>query len=107
MPPSPCLGCGKVIPPGNSRCPPCRSAHSRSRDAQRGTRQERGLGRDHEVIRAELLATATVCAMCGLPPTPTDPLTAGHIRARANGGTNEASNYQAEHASCNYGKGSR
>ncbi|MEO3869350.1 HNH endonuclease [Nonomuraea sp. B12E4] len=43
--------------------------------------------------------------MCKLPPTPDDPLTAGHIIPRVRGGTNDLANYQAEHASCNYSKG--
>lgn len=101
MAPRPCLDCGTPTP--GSRCPTCQARKTMAR----GTRQQRGLGRDHELMRAALLSTARVCALCGLPPTATDPLTAGHKVARANGGTNEASNYQAEHASCNYSKGAK
>lgn len=42
-----------------------------------------------------------MCAVCGLPPTPFDPLTGGHIIDRQLGGTNDPGNYQAEHLSCN------
>ncbi|GAB2846168.1 hypothetical protein GCM10022221_51820 [Actinocorallia aurea] len=46
-----------------------------------------------------------MCAVCGLPGTVNDPLTAGHIVARTDGGTNDPSNLRAEHASFNYGGG--
>lgn len=71
------------------------------RDRQRPTAAQRGLGHDHRKAAAAILAHATVCAVCGLPPTPDDPLTAGHIVDRQLGGTNDLANYQAEHASCN------
>ncbi|MDH2425771.1 AAA family ATPase [Sphaerisporangium sp. TRM90804] len=51
-----------------------------------------------------MLADATVCAVCLKPPTAADPLTAGHILDRQLGGTNDPSNYQPEHQSCNFAK---
>ncbi|MEV4096954.1 HNH endonuclease [Streptosporangium saharense] len=51
-----------------------------------------------------MLRSASHCAICGLPPTEDNPLTAGHIVARVDGGTNDLSNYQPEHRACNYGK---
>jgi 5-methylcytosine-specific restriction endonuclease McrA len=48
-----------------------------------------------------------ICAICHLPPTDIDPLTAGHITPRARGGTNHRSNYQPEHGSCNSRKNER
>jgi 5-methylcytosine-specific restriction endonuclease McrA len=53
------------------------------------------------------MVEATVCAICGQPPTPDDPLTRGHKVARSNGGKNVPANYQAEHRSCGGAKGNR
>ncbi|WP_080043938.1 HNH endonuclease signature motif containing protein [[Actinomadura] parvosata] len=100
-----CLDCRALHSGRGPRCPGCAGVRQRQRDQQRGTTTERGLGWDHQQAREQLLATATVCAICKLPPTPDDPLTAGHITPRAQGGTSDPSNYQAEHASCNYSKG--
>lgn len=99
----PCLDCGALSP--GPRCP----AHQRARDgaryARRGTRQQRGLDATYDRNRAILLANATVCAHCGRPGTPDDPLTAGHIVARVDGGTNDLANLRPEHASFNYSHG--
>jgi hypothetical protein len=64
----PCLECGR--PAAGSRCP------------------EHALpprGQPHRRARAAVLASATRCAVCGDAPTPDNPLTLGHLRARANG----------------------
>jgi hypothetical protein len=53
----------------------------------------------------ELLAEETTCWRCGLPPTPTDPLVAGHVIARRHGGPTTRSNMRAEHRSCNTREG--
>jgi len=99
-PRSRCPNC-KTLHPGTGLCPHCRRAAARRRSARRGTTTQRGLGADHRKAAALVLAGATVCAICGKPPTRNDPLTAGHIIAREDGGTNDPSNYQAEHRSCN------
>jgi 5-methylcytosine-specific restriction endonuclease McrA len=96
MPRRECLDCNTLTTYG-SRCEPCARA--------RNNTTARGLGWTHQRAAATVLADAAVCAMCGLVPTPDDPLTAGHIVSRANGGTNDLSNYQAEHRSCNSAKG--
>ncbi|GAA4100862.1 AAA family ATPase [Nonomuraea soli] len=51
-----------------------------------------------------MLESAGHCAICGLPPTADDPLTAGHIVDRQLGGSNDVSNYQPEHLSCGSAK---
>ncbi len=84
----PCLICG--TPAKGSRCakhalPPRGAAHRRA--------------------RKQVLAGATVCAECGQPPTPDNPLTLGHVVARAHGGGLEPSNTQAECKRCNLSKG--
>lgn len=102
-----CLDCWGLHSGTGPRCTACTRHRQRQRDAQRGTTTQRGLGWDHQQAREKILATATVCAICGLPPTDDDPLTAGHITPRVHGGTNDPGNYQPEHASCNYSKGAR
>ncbi|MFB9721195.1 AAA family ATPase [Planobispora longispora] len=59
------------------------------------------MGYDHQQAATLILAEATECAICHLPPAPGDPLTAGHIDDRQIGGGNELANYQPEHLSCN------
>lgn len=98
-----CLDCGTLSPA--TRCPPCARARDNTRYARRGTRQQRGLDTEYDRNRAIILASATVCAICGRPGTPTDPLTAGHITDRQHGGTNALTNLRAEHASYNYSQG--
>ena len=85
----PCLVCGK--PSRASRC----AAHQLP---PRNTPE-------YNAARRIVLGNATVCALCGEPPTLQDPLTLGHIKARAHGGGLELSNLQAEHSSCNKRKG--
>lgn len=93
----PCLDCGTLAT--SARCPPC----TRSKDRARGTRQQRGLNAEYDRNRAIILAAATTCAVCGQPGTADDPLTAGHIDARIDGGGNALANLRPEHASYNYG----
>jgi 5-methylcytosine-specific restriction endonuclease McrA len=84
----PCLECGR--PAAGSRCP------------------EHALpprGQPHRRARAAVLALATRCAVCGDAPTRDNPLTLGHLRARANGGGLERSNLQAECRRCNLAQG--
>ncbi len=101
----PCIDCGTPSP--RTRCRPCHLAKERIRDQARGRRQARGLDAEYDRNRKTLLDSATVCAACGRPGTPDDPLTAGHIVARTDGGSNELSNLRAEHASFNYSQGRR
>jgi hypothetical protein len=106
MPQRECLDC-RTLTTNGSRCPTCTAARSRVRDQQRGTTTQRGLGWDHQKAAALILDGAEVCGRCGQPGTDTDPLEAGHRTARANGGTNDLSNYRPEHRSCNRAAGSR
>lgn len=99
MPRRECIECGTLTTSG-PRCHSC----TRAKDRARGTTTQRGLGWDHQQVVRQLLNGALVCALCGEPGTPTDPLTGGHITARADGGTNEPGNYQPEHLSCNIRK---
>ena len=99
----PCIECGKPTP--DTRCLDC----ARDRERRRGTRQQRGLGRDHEVLRAQALVDAGAdergiggtCWLCGGTGTLDDPLTGDHVVPRSRGGTNIRENYRAAHRSCN------
>lgn len=101
----PCLDCGKLSQ--DTRCPVHTAQVNRARDQRRGTRQQRGLNAEYDRNRATLLANVTVCAVCGRPGSPDDPLTAGHVTDRRNGGGNGLDNLRAEHASFNYSQGKR
>ncbi|MFI6883382.1 HNH endonuclease signature motif containing protein [Streptosporangium canum] len=87
------------------RCPMCTSRQEQARDAARGTTTQRGLGADHQAAARVVLANAELCVVCGQPPTADDPLEAGHIIPRVRGGTNDITNYRAEHRSCNRSQG--
>lgn len=58
--------------------------HRRERDKARGTRQERGYGREHELTRAELLPLAygTRCRYCGNRMWPHEHLALDHTADR-------------------------
>jgi 5-methylcytosine-specific restriction endonuclease McrA len=76
---------------------PVERAEQRKRyKAQRYSRQYRNL-------RKQVLAEEALCHLCGLPPTPNDPLTVDHL----NGSSNERSNLRAAHSSCNSRRAAR
>jgi 5-methylcytosine-specific restriction endonuclease McrA len=54
---------------------------------------------------AKVRAAATTCYLCGLPFTPDDPAVADHVQPRAYGGSDNITNLQAAHRSCNGRKG--
>lgn len=99
-PPTRCGQCRNLHTTGRRLCGVCEGARQRKRP----TAAQRGLGYDHQQAAAQVLSTATECAVCHRPPTTADPLTAGHILDRQLGGTNELANYQPEHESCNFAK---
>lgn len=94
-----CINCGRPAVAGRSRCTQCggnpRPKGPRLHDAQ------------HTHNAKAVVAQATVCARCGLPPTPTNPLEAAHIIPASQGGPNTPTNYQAEHRSHNRADGAR
>jgi 5-methylcytosine-specific restriction endonuclease McrA len=49
--------------------------------------------------------TAESCWICGRGPVPGDPFECDHVVPLALGGTNDESNLQAAHASCNRRRG--
>lgn len=85
MPMKFCLTCRKLTNNG-SRCPECERDFLADQSGRRGTTKQRGLGGTHRRRAEKVVAAAQVCARCGQPPTPTNPLTAHHTQARAKGG---------------------
>lgn len=96
-PPHRCSQCRQLHTTTRRLCPGC----EQQRQRRRPTTTQRGLGYDHQKAAAAALDGATICVLCGRPPTKGDPLTAGHIIDRQLGGTNAPDNYQPEHLSCN------
>jgi 5-methylcytosine-specific restriction protein A len=68
------------------------------------TRQQRGYGKDHERIRAELLATVVLCEECTRQGRASLGSIADHIKPLAAGGTNDRSNYQLLCRDCDRAK---
>lgn len=95
-------GCPTLIPRGTTHCP----THAREYEARRGTRQQRGYGRDHDRLRAQWAARLTSsptpipCARCGHPIDPRTPWDLGHNDDRTQW-------TGPEHASCNRAAGGR
>ena len=54
---------------------------------------------------AAFVATVTHCAICGEGPRPDDPFVCDHRIPRAAGGSDDPSNWQGAHRSCNGRKG--
>lgn len=107
MPLRPCLGCGRLTDRPGSRCPTCASARNRTKDAQRGSRHERGYDSVHDDIRAYLLdnlVPGSPCDRCGLPMLPTQALDAAHPHDRPLRTHPDSRADHLEHAPCNRGE---
>jgi 5-methylcytosine-specific restriction protein A len=77
---------------------------TRSWDHGGKTRQQRGYGRDHDKMRAHLLATVVLCEECTRQGRTRPGTHADHIIPKAKGGTSYRSNYQLLCASCHAAK---
>ena len=87
-----CIKCGR--PRHGSRCeehaiPP--------RDRKRAS----------QAAIAAFVATVTRCGICGEGARPNDPFVCDHIIPRAHGGSDNPTNWQGAHRSCNGRKGAR
>jgi hypothetical protein len=98
-----CTGCAAHVGScptlvAKGRCTPCASQAERGR----GSRQQRGYDREHELIRAELIRTlkpGTPCPRCDKPMQPGQPLDAGHSVDLRDNPSSRAD--RLEHAGCN------
>ena len=98
-PQRPCAtpGCSQLIPTGTplGRCDTCRTAH----EAARGTREDRGYGREHKRLRAllapKVASGCVLCWRCGKPIPAGAVWHLGHKPDRSYGGP--------EHEACNLG----
>jgi len=86
LPGMPCRGLAR----GANRCPPCRQAYTRARDAHRGSTTQRGLGAAHRAQVEALIEACggvpTHCPRCSRPINKGNPITGQHDQARAHGG---------------------
>lgn len=73
-----------------------RTARKPSNWTRRTSRQERGYGRDHDLMRALVLVEEPLCRKClaKTPPRYAPTTIADHIIPKAEGGTDERENYQ-------------
>ena len=69
------------------------------------TRKRNGSTRAYRKARAQALAGATHCHICGLPFAVGDHVEADHIRAHADNGTHAPSNLRPVHRTCNRRRG--
>ena len=99
MPKRFCIGCQQLYDrdaTGTQRCPTCQPAATTARNKRRNT-TARGYGRQHQLVRQQLLdqfQPGQPCARCGLPITSKDDADLGHADGQQG--------YRGlEHASCN------
>lgn len=93
-----CMDCTLTAVPGRSKC----AKHGRS-----DPRRQADYGQTHRRIRRQLITPGTVCAWCGRPGTPDNPLELDHAVPWSKGGTNSVTNYQPIHRKANRAKGGR
>ncbi|WP_322768413.1 HNH endonuclease [Frankia sp. Cr1] len=96
----PCLdGCGRLT--DHRRCPDCAGAWNAARDAARGTSSQRGYGTEWRTIRARILIRdGHRCHWCGRWAGTVD-----HVKAKADGGTDDDTNLVAACGPCNSSRG--
>jgi len=75
----------------------------------RKSRQERGYGRAHELMRARVLEEEPLCRLCLAhnPPRYTPSRIADHVTPKAEGGSDERGNYQGLCDPCSKAKTAR
>jgi hypothetical protein len=95
----PCLDCGTLS--SGSRCPAHRLAADNARYAKRGTTAERGLTGAHATVSKRYKSLDLPCSDCGQRGSPQNPITAGHITPRRDGGSNDPGNYKPQCRRCN------
>jgi hypothetical protein len=111
MPLRPCLGtpdhaCRRLTARTDSRCPACAATAHRTRDAARGSRQQRGYDAEHQRIRDQLLirlVPGTPCPRCGHGMWPDQKLDAGHPEDAPLRLDRRSRATRLEHAACNRG----
>jgi 5-methylcytosine-specific restriction endonuclease McrA len=84
--------CGRIAQPGTYRC----QEHPKRRVPRH---------RQYRNLCAAIKANATFCGICGEGPRTDDPWVVDHIVPRARGGSDDPTNLQAAHRSCNGRKG--
>lgn len=82
--------------------------HGKLRSAYHGATRRLRKGKSGKITKPELLAlwATSTCSLCGLP-VKDEEKTIDHIIPLSRGGTNECSNLQIAHSSCNKRKGNR
>lgn len=96
----PCLDCG--TPTRGNRCPQHQAERYAAIERQRGDATQRGYNRQYRNRKqAPEYLNATHCSACGVPFTPDNPRTAGHVTAIRKGDT--TGEIQPECRRCNYG----
>ena len=92
----PCIVCG-TLSVARTRCVECEQRHQRARNAQRA--HYKG---DYQRRARAVRESAVLCALCGQPARPGDPMTADHIEPGV-----ATSPLRAAHRSCNSARGNR
>ena len=77
-----CSGCPTILTNGTTTCPSCQ----RTKDATRGTREQRGYGKQHQQLRRKwqqrINQGNVACTRCNKPIPPGTPFDLGHNNAR-------------------------
>lgn len=102
--PKPCkhTGCGVLVLDGTMRCASHKTVPGSFSDRRRGSRHERGYGTEWDKIRKRILQRdAGLCQTCLRKGYTTTARIVDHIKAKAEGGTDDEANLevicQADH----------
>ncbi len=103
--PRPCLDCG-TLTRNPSRCDDHQAAWDRRREQARGSSTDRGYGRAWRRVASNAVAewkatNGEWCPGWGVAPHAATDLTADHIVAKANGGTDDPDNVTVLCRACN------
>ena len=93
-----CSECTREAVRGRSKC----QVHGRS-----DPKHQADYGHTHQRMRKQVITPTTLCAWCGRPGTPDNPLELDHVVPWVQGGTNTETNYQPIHRKANRAKGGR
>lgn len=91
-----------------SKPPPLRAPQPRKAwDSTRKSRQARGYGRAHDLMREVVLREEPLCRLCKAQGRVTASVIADHIKPLSEGGTGDRENYQGCCAACHKAKTAR
>lgn len=106
--PKPCGDCGVLVRDGTARCAKHKVQAGSFADTRRGTRHERGYGKEWDKLRQVALSRDKhLCQACLQSGAVTVGTHVDHVRPKSQGGSDDMSNLQTLCAQCHKTKTQR